>query len=200
MLVAVSEVLKNFLQSTVAAPIPQLDPKEWVQIAELNADTVADQNNRLILFLYAVEPDPYAVQSTRTGANGVQAKPLPLALHYLITFLSDSHSLDQRVLGNVIQAFHTEPLLLTRNYLDASRFEQFESRGELAEHIRVNLKSPEIDKVSHLWNSMRTGQRLALYYSVSVASVPDSARMGAPVIETAGHPNVGVIDPPEATD
>ena len=59
MLVAVSEVLKQFLQATVVPPLPHQEVNEWVQIAALDGESVSKSAGRLVLCLYSVEPDPF---------------------------------------------------------------------------------------------------------------------------------------------
>jgi Pvc16 N-terminal domain len=188
MLLAVSQTLQGFLHAVVPPPLAHTEQDQWVRIADLSSESASEHANRLALNLYAVEPDPYQMNRIMPSDGGRHRDaPLPLALHYLVTYYSDRHDQVQTVLSRVAQAFHSCPLIQVSQYLDPTDGSlDAAERASLPERIRVRLATPEGDKVSHLWSAMRQGRRLALYYRVEAALVPAfmpklHAAVGAPV-------------------
>lgn len=173
MLLAVSRTLQAFLHAVVPPPLAHTELEQWVRLADLSSEAASEHANRLVVNLYAVEPDAFLRNGSATHEGGVSREaPLPLGLHFLITYYGERHDEVQRVLGHVLQAFHSSPLIVVRQYLDAADIAALGGAQVLPERVRVRLEVPEGDKVSHLWNAMRQGRRLALYYRADVALVP----------------------------
>lgn len=123
--------------------------------------------------LYEVEPSPFLRNNESLPSRGAyEISPLPLSLHYLFTFISNSQERALQALDGVLAAFHSEPQIETRNYRDPYGIQEMELNSELPSKIRVRLESPGTEKISHLWNGFRQGLQLALYYQVDAAIVP----------------------------
>ncbi len=194
MLLAVSQTLQGFLQAVLPPPLAHTEVDQWVRIAELTSEAASEHQHRLVVNLYTVEPDPHMMNRAASSEGGVyRDPPLPLALHYLITYCSDRHDQVQQILGQVAQAFHSCPLIQVRQYLDPALYAGYQrAQVPLPDRIRLRLETPEGDKISHLWSAMRQGRRLALYYRADVALIPtllpsDQQAVGAPVPPVPKH-------------
>ena len=188
MLVVVSRALKAFIEGNVAPPLPDKRDSDWVRIANLTPETGEEHQDCLILNLFEVEPDPYVRNFTPEPQGGTHGRPpLPLALHYLITFLSPSAEALLSAMGGVMRAFHTEPVVELDRYLP-EEYPSAKAAGVATRRLHVYLETPDSEKISHLWTGMRKGLQLALYYRVSVAMVPGYLDVRTPYVSRPAVP------------
>lgn len=199
MLVIVSKALKAFIEGNVPPPVPEKRASDWVSIANLTPETSDQHQDCLLLNLFEIEPDPYVRNFSPEPQGGSHGRPhLPLALHYLITFLSPSAEVLLGALGGVLRAFHTEPTVEIDKYLP-EEYATARAAGVATQKLHVHLETPDPDKISHLWTGMRKGLQLALYYRVSVAMVPGYMDVRTPAVTRPIPPRAAQLPRPEAS-
>ncbi|HEY4943551.1 MAG TPA: DUF4255 domain-containing protein [Rhizomicrobium sp.] len=100
----------------------------------------------------------------------LRTPPLPLRLHYLmtpVTFNSaagSSADIEQRIMGRVLQALHTKPILQGLDLRDT------DLEGSGCE-LHVRLEALALDELSRLWEGLEGSFQLAVSYEVAVINV-----------------------------
>jgi len=93
--------------------------------------------------------------------------PLPLRLHYLATPLaSDAPDTEQKILGRILQLFHSRPIL-------SGAALQGDLAGTDAE-IGVRLESLALEELTRIWDALEGSYQLSISYEVSLVNI-DSA-------------------------
>jgi len=171
MLLSVSKALQGFLQATVAPP-DETPIERWVQIAG-NDQSSGDGRGELHLSLYEVEPDPFLRNVRGKPEGGTYGPtPLPLTLHYMVTYPVGLAEHRHEALGGVLRAFHTQPSLNALDYLAVDESKQVARDGTIASALQVLLELPAVEKLGHMWSAQGNGAQLALFYRVNVALIP----------------------------
>ncbi|MGZ4351981.1 MAG: DUF4255 domain-containing protein [Gaiellaceae bacterium] len=160
MLLGVSKTLQRYLLARIPNTVA-----DWITIAALQQDDpLALPQNKLVLFLYAVEENPHLRNRppVSTSAGFIQP-PLALTLHYLITYISKDGSDAQDWLSQVLRALQSQQRLGPAD-LDASL------AGEV-DQLVVRLRSVTPEDVQKIWTALNLGMRLSLYYDVDAAMI-----------------------------
>ena len=178
-LAAVSETLRQMIADAVAADIgPGGLAGFFSGVGIVSLETpreMRDDNHQgLSLWLYRVERDdqrlndPPRIRPLPGGGIEIMPTPLPLRLHYLVTPLADgSPDREQRILGLVMQVFHTQsivsgPLL----------------RGDLAgtdSEFHLHLEALGVDEIARVWEALDGSYQLCVSYEVSLARIETQA-------------------------
>jgi hypothetical protein len=130
----------------------------------LDAGTVAS------LYLYHLEIDKHlrnqAPLPDRTRDDQFRQPPLPLQLRYLFTPVDDAETVNQLLLGRVLQHFHDFPQFATvSGSLIGDAF------GGASPEIRVKPDLLSLEQLSQIWNAFSTPYRLTLSLLVEVVAV-----------------------------
>lgn len=178
-LAMVTATLRNMLQNAVNRDLDGADVTAVRPIAEAEGLPGFGAN----IFLYQVVPNSVwrnADLPTRSGGGHLMQRPvIALDLHYLITFYGDDGTLQpQRVMGSVVRALHTRPILTgamiqaTRDaaeledpdhYLLASDFD-----AEV-ERVKLTPLPFNLEELSKLWSVLlQTPYALSMEYLASV--------------------------------
>jgi uncharacterized protein DUF4255 len=126
----------------------------------------------LSVWLYRIERDEMRLNlpDQRLSATLLKRPPLPLKLHYLmtpVTFKSASGGapdVEQKILGRVLQALHTKPILQGGDLADT------DLEGSDAE-LHVRLEALALDEMSRVWEALEGSFQLAVSYEVTVINV-----------------------------
>jgi hypothetical protein len=138
----------------------------------------------LSLWLYRVVRDEHRLNDpptrrrTPAGATELVPPPLPLRLHYLATPLAPgSAEMEQRVLGKVLQVFHTRPTLAGADL-----------RGDLAgttARLHVRLEPMALEEISRVWDALEGSYQLSVSYEVTLIDIDvDAEPLTAAPVET----------------
>jgi hypothetical protein len=130
----------------------------------------------LSIWLYRVERDDMRLNrpDERLAENLLRRPPLPLRLHYLmtpVTFSSaagGSPDVNQKVLGCVLQALHTHPILRGIDLKDT------DLEGTDTE-LHPRLETLTLDELSRVWEALEGSFQLAMSYEVSVVNIDVSS-------------------------
>lgn len=130
----------------------------------LDANTVAS------LYLYHLEIDKHLRNQpplpSRLRDDEFRRPPLPLQLRYLFTPVDDAETVNQLVLGRVLQHFHDVPQFATvSGSLIGDAF------GGASPDIRVKPDLLSLEQLSQIWNAFSTPYRVALSLLVEVVAV-----------------------------
>ena len=180
MLLSVSETVRDLL----ASEVPGLSAGA-VEIQQLHGDDGANlSQNRLLLVLYHVQPNPHLRnEPPRLADDGYRYGPLYLTLRYLITYISNDADAVQQRLAGVVTAFHRHsrigPERLAPDLVDQVR------------DLRVTMRAMSSEELNQLWTALNRGMRLALYYDVDVAPVEG----GVPAGPTISRREVRYVEP-----
>ncbi len=108
--------------------------------------------------------DPPKLVPRPGGVVDVIPPPLPLRLHYLITPLaSGAPDTEQKILGRVMQLFHTRPTL-------AGSLLQGDLAGTDAE-LNVRLESLTLEELTRVWDALEGSYQLSISYEVTLANI-----------------------------
>jgi hypothetical protein len=128
----------------------------------------------LSLWLYRVVRDEHRLNDpptrrvTPAGTTELVPPPLPLRLHYLATPLTvASPDIEQRILGKVLQVFHTTPTLFGADL-----------RGDLAgtsARITARLETMTLDEMSRVWDALEGSYQLSVSYEVTLIDIDAAA-------------------------
>jgi hypothetical protein len=128
----------------------------------------------LSLWLYRVARDenrlndPPELHTLPTGEVEVRPTPLPVRLHYLVTPLAPaSPDTEQRVLGRVLQLFHSHPIV-------SGAFLQAELAGTAAE-LHLHLEALGLEEITRVWEALDGPYQLSVSYEVSLARIRSAA-------------------------
>lgn len=146
----------------------------------------------LSLWLYRVSRDdtrlndPPRRRSLPSGQIELVPPPLPLRLHYLMTPLAkDQPELEQRILGAVLQAFYSRPILSGSDLVDAFA-------GTRAQ-IFVRLEALSLDETARVWEALTSSFQLCVSYEVTLANIePDVLPQRESLVESV-HPRVAQL-------
>lgn len=112
--------------------------------------------------------DPPELRTLPTGEAELLPPPLPVRLHYLMTPLAAaSPDTEQRILGRVLQLFHTVPIV-------SGAFLQAELAGTGAE-IHVHLEALGLEEMTRVWEALEGSYQLSVSYEVSLARIRSAA-------------------------
>jgi hypothetical protein len=149
------------------------------------------------LWLYRVVVDEHQLNHPprRITPNQLQAPPLPLRLHYLITpYTSRANQGDpdteQYLLGKVLQLFHSKPI-----FRGADLREQL--AGSQAQ-VNVRLEPMTLDEITRIWDALEGSYQLSVSYEVSVVNIDSSIQPVAANPVQVVLPHYGVIVGSEA--
>jgi hypothetical protein len=137
----------------------------------------------LSLWLYRLCRDEFQLNNPprRTAFDRIERQRLPVRLYYLVTPIvtpdnpADGPAAEQLVLGNVLQAFHDQPLLRGADLL-----------GEFAGtdvEVRVRFHPMTLEEITRVWDALNQSYQLCLTYEMSVAWIDsrEAAAATAPV-------------------
>jgi hypothetical protein len=125
------------------------------------------------LWLYRVLRDDTRLNDPpriRPRAPGVEVlpPPLPLRLHYLTTPLAaDAPDTEQKILGRIMQLFHSRPLL-------SGAVLQGDLAGTDAE-LSVRLESLTLEELTRIWDALEGSYQLSISYEVSLVNIDSAA-------------------------
>jgi len=160
MLLGVSKTLQRYLLARIPNSVA-----DWITIAALQqSEPLALPQNKLVLFLYAVEENAHLrnLPQVPTSAGFVQP-PLAMTLHYLVTYISQDGSDAQDWLSQVLRVLQSQQRIGPAD-LDPSL------AGEV-DHLVVRLRSVTPEDVQKIWTALNLGMRLSLYYDVDAALI-----------------------------
>lgn len=143
----------------------------------------------LSLYLYHVEVNGDLRNQRRlaVGQSGIRMPPIPLDLRYLITPLDDTETINQLIIGRIIQHFYEEPFLTSLNGTPLD-----DSFGGSSDQFRIMLEPLSIEFLSQLWSSLNTDFRLAIGYHVRVVAI-DTTEVAASKRVSESHAAVGLM-------
>lgn len=123
----------------------------------------------LSVWLYRIIRDDQRLNDPpiRLSATQLQAPPLTLRLHYLITPITDKRTgnpeTEQLILGKVLQLFHSHPTLRGADL-------QGEFVGTEVE-LKVRLEPMNLEEITRVWEALEGSYQLSVSYEVSVVNI-----------------------------
>jgi hypothetical protein len=165
-----------------------------VSLATPDGMVALDQTG-ISVWLYRVIRDEHLLNQPprRLPPDRMQAVPLPMRLHYLVTPMMRGNTgepapeTDQHVLGAILRTFHQQSTLCGAALVGSLRGTD--------RQIRVYLESPGLEELARVWDTLDQPYRASLCYEVSVVEVesdrPDA--YGPPVMRS--EPGVGRANP-----
>jgi hypothetical protein len=121
------------------------------------------------LFLYRVEPNPFIanLEWQVTSATSQVAPPFALNLHYLLTPYGTDLSQIQQILGEVLRAFHEQPVIRTGHPALSPDL------ATMTEELRIVPNRLPLADVLELWKSFNNNvpYRLSVTYEVSTVII-----------------------------
>jgi hypothetical protein len=146
------------------------------------------------VWLYRIERDETRLNlpDERLPNDLLRPPPLPLRLHFLMTPVTfkgpggASPDVQHKMLGRVMQALHTKPILQGVN-LQGTDLEGTDQQ------LHVHLEGLALDEQSRVWEALEGSFTLAVSYEVTVVNIDASLepRRIAPV--RIALPDVSVI-------
>lgn len=125
------------------------------------------------LYLYHVEINQHRRNQLplpdRARSDSFRKPPLPLELRYLFTPLADDETINQLLLGRVLQHFHDFP-----SFDSVSGAVIGDAFGGGSPELRVKPDLLSLEQLAQMWNAFSTPYRIALGLLVEVVAV-DSA-------------------------
>jgi hypothetical protein len=144
------------------------------------------------VWLYRVMRDPERVNDPpeRVGWDQLRHPPLPLCLHYLIAPITDrkqgaSPETEQLILGKVLQAFHSHPLLRGTDL-------QADFIGTGVE-LHVRLEPMGLEEITRVWEALEGSYQLSVSYEVSVVNIEAETQPEKVSPVVVALPEYGVI-------
>lgn len=193
---ATSETLARFLESRILAD-PPLSVFFAGQVVSLStpSEMTTQGTQGISVWLYRLVRDEQRLndQPVRISATEVRPAPLPLRLHYLITPVINENAgepeTEQLLMGKILQAFHSHPVLR-----GADLREEFEGTDI---EIRVRLESLTLDELTRVWEALEGSYQLSVSYEISVVNIdPDLEPEQITPVQIA-MPEYGVTVSPE---
>lgn len=175
---ATSKTLQHYLETEIKAdPFlggtgPGAGPftTRGMQVSLRTPKEMENLEEGVSLWLYRVVADDQTLNNPplRIGRDLMQAPPLPIRLHYLVTPWTSRDNegdpdTEQFLLGKVLQLFHSKPLLR-----GADLREQL--AGSTAE-LRVRLETMSLDEITRVWDALEGSYQLSVSYEVSVVNI-----------------------------
>ncbi len=150
----------------------------------------------LSVWLYRIERDEHHLNqpARRIAIDRVDAKPMPLRLHYLITPIvqeDDEGLLEQKILGTVLQTFHDKPILEGTSLNPELR--------KTNTRITVRLESQGLEEITRVWDALERSYQLCVSYEVSVVMVASYAEAEDVAPVDAALPEYGMVTDSEAS-
>jgi hypothetical protein len=149
------------------------------------------------IFLYQVTPNPSwrnADLPTRAGSGALVQRPrAALDLHYILTHYGNEETLEpQRLLGSVVSALHTEPVLTRRAIRETIQnqpFSDFLGDSDLDDEVELVKFTPSVmslEDLSKLWSVFfQAPYNLSVAYQATVVFIEPrlAGRMVLPVLK-----------------
>lgn len=185
----VTAALSQFLQAAVGPDVP------GSTVTTLRPDGGTGMPSTGVnIFLYQVTPNAawhnMDLPTRRTGGELIQRPQAALDLHYLLTFYGIEAQLEpQRVLGSVVRAMHSRPVLtreIIRQTIAKPAF-LFLANSNLADAIELVKFTPlplSLEELSKLWSVyFQTQYSLSVAYQGTVVLIEseESTRSALPV-------------------
>lgn len=146
----------------------------------------------LSLWLYRVSRDdtrlndPPRLRPLPSGQVELVPPPLPLRLHYLMTPLAkDQPEFEQRILGAVLQAFYSTPILSGSDL--AGDF------GGTRAQIYVRLEALSLDETARVWEALSSSFQLCVSYEVTLANIDSAVLPQRENVVESVHPRVAQL-------
>jgi hypothetical protein len=123
----------------------------------------------LSIWLYRVIRDDQRLNDppVRLSRTELLPPPLPLRLHYLVTPVTSERlgdpETEQIILGKVLQAFYSRPIL---RGIDL----QAEFSGTEVE-LRMRLEPMSLEEITRVWDALEGSYQLSVSYEVSVVNI-----------------------------
>jgi hypothetical protein len=145
----------------------------------------------LSIWLYRVIRDDQRLNDPpeRVGPNQLRPSPLPMRLHYLMTPVTTPTTGDpqteQLILGRVLQAFHSHPVLRGADL-----------GGELAgteAELKVRLEPMGLEDITRVWEALEGSYQLSVSYEVSVVNVDSELEPESVTPVDIAQPEYGLI-------
>lgn len=122
------------------------------------------------LFLYHIEIDRHLRNQRplpdRSDPSIQRKPPLPLQFHFLFVPVDADETVNQLVIGRVLQHFHDQPFITSLAGQPIG-----DSFGGAAPALRVKPDMPSIEQLSQLWNALSAPFRLSVGLLVDIAAV-----------------------------
>jgi len=169
---AVTAALRRRLEQAAGDELP------GTRITTRPLDKARDSQggNQVNLFLYLTLPNA-ATRNLDSGPFHPAAPRRPLLalnLHYLISVYGqdedDAGPYSHRLLGNVMQALHSRPVMTPAEIEAAAAGCDFQCRTQ---RVSISLQTLSADEMTKLWSAFQTQYRLSVAYEVSVVLLDD---------------------------
>jgi hypothetical protein len=125
------------------------------------------------LYLYHVEVDKHLRNQRplpdRIRDDEFRRPPIPLQLRYLFTPVDDDETVNQLLLGRVVQHFYDAPHVVTLSGEPIG-----DAFGGASPTVRIKPDLLSLEQLSQIWNAFSTPYRIALAFLVEVVAI-DSA-------------------------
>lgn len=205
----VTATLRQVLQTAVVETV------SGANVSPVRPDAFKNGSNAsgVSVFLYQVTPNPSwrnADLPTRRGDGSVLQRPqAALDLHYLLTFFGDELKFEpQRMLGSVVSALHSRPVLTRANIRGAIRNEPILDASDLAEQVELVKLTPHplnLEELARLWSVFfQTPYALSILYQATVVLIEAKEETPSPappvrfrsiVTIPAGIPSIEQVTP-----
>ncbi len=127
-------------------------------------------NTLAALFLYHIDIERHLrsprLLPDRQDPSIQRRAPLPLQLRYLLVPVDDDDTVNQLVIGRVLQHFNDLPFI---SVLDGEPMD--DSYGAASPEMRIKPEMLSLEQLSQLWNALSTPFRLSVGLLVDVAVV-----------------------------
>jgi hypothetical protein len=194
---ATTKTLQTYLGNTLGAD-PVLRPLfvgggGAMVVSPHTPQEMFDKNIQgLSVWLYRVVRDPERMNdpAERIAWDQIKSPPLPLRLHYLMTPITDeqvnvSPETEQKILGKVLQAFHSRPLL--RGIDLKGEFEGTQTE------LRVRLEPMSLEEITRIWEALKGSYQLSVSYEVTLVNIDSSLEPEKATPVAVALPEYGVI-------
>jgi hypothetical protein len=159
--------ISRSLQQHLLASIPNSASSDWVVIGALQHDEPLNlPTGKLVVFLYAIEENPFLRNRPPVANDAGDFVPAPLALtlQYMITYVSAEATDVQEWLTEVLRVFSSSPRL--------GPAQLHTDLHGVVDQLVVRLRTPSVEELNRLWTALNVGMRLALFYEVDAALIP----------------------------
>jgi hypothetical protein len=196
---ATSRTLARFLETKLGADALLSGFFGGGMVISLN--TPQEMNEKpaegLSVWLYRIIRDDQRLNDppVRIGKTELQAPPLPMRLHYLMTAVTNEKfgdpETEQLILGKVLQLFYTHSVLRGADL-------QAEFSGTEVE-LKIRLEPLTLEEITRVWEALKGSYQLSVSYEVSVVNImPELEPERISPVEIA-MPEYGLIVSPEPT-
>ncbi len=147
----------------------ELVPEMIQNAAEIGLRSPEDRGDASLgLFLYNICSSEAVYQRGNVVTKDKISKPpIFLDLYYMITAYSKADmsyrlSVEEQILGRVIQIFHDNPVI---------PLEKVDPQMTSGTELHVQMQRVTTDEKSRIWNFPNVGNRLSLFYKVSPVAI-----------------------------